>query len=418
VITALGLGLAAYIAVLAAGDVYLILVHVFAARNRLARERGELSRLSLERDQEPLICVQLPVHNEASMVGRAIDAACGLDWPRDRLEIQVLDDASTDETRRLAGDRMAAWSEKGARIFLHSRVDRTDYKAGLLREGLQLTTARYVAVFDVDYWPVPGVVRDLMGVLLADSRTAFVQARLDYRNREHNWLTRAQATELDTLIAYEHAARNWSGIPMTFSGTCAVWRRDAIEDAGGWSGRSLTEDLDLSLRALARGWRSRFLASVAVAGELPESFAILSAQRLRWGAGTAQQLRSWPWALHHQLAWHQSLVFFLLSQFHATVRVLLVALVGCVTWSAVSSSPGTGLLVASLCGVLAFIVLAKTIGALLAMRIVGRKLTLRSAVDIGLMWCLQVSLIPIACKAAWESLLPGQREFRRTPKKG
>lgn len=417
-ITILGLCLAAYIALLAAGDVYLILVHVLEARSRLARELLELGRLSLERDRQPLICVQLPVHNEASMVGRAIDAVCKLDWPKDRLEIQVLDDASTDETPRLAAERIAAWSSEGVRIVLHSRADRSDYKAGLLREGLGLTAARYIAVFDVDYWPDPGVIHSLMGILLADSRTAFVQARLDYRNRGHNWLTRAQAVELDTLIAYEHAARNWSGIPMTFSGTCAVWRREAIEDAGGWSGRSLTEDLDLSLRALARGWRSRFLASVAVAGELPESFAVLSAQRLRWGAGTAQQLRSWPWALHRRLAWHQSLAFFLLSQFHATVRVLLVALIGCVAWSAVSGSSGAGLLVASLCGVLAFIVLTKTTGACLALRVVGRKLTPRSAVDIGLMWGLQIALIPIACKAAWQSLLPGQREFRRTPKNG
>lgn len=417
-ITALGLGLAAYIAALAAGDIYLILVHVFEAKRRLARERLELGQLPREPDQQPLICIQLPVHNEASMVGRAIDAACGLDWPRDRLEIQVLDDASTDETPRLAAERIAAWSAHGSRISLHSRVDRSDYKAGLLREGLQLTTANYVAVFDVDYWPEPGVIRNVMSILLADSRTAFVQARLDYRNRQHNWLTRAQAVELDTLLAYEHAARNWSGIPMTFSGTCAVWRRAAIDDAGGWSGRSLTEDLDLSLRALAQGWRSRFLATVSVAGELPESFAVLSAQRLRWGAGTAQQFRHWPATLHRHLAWHQSLVFFLLSQFHATVRALLVGLTGCVAWSEVSGAPGAGLLLAALCGVLAFIVGAKTIGALLALRIVGRKLTLRSAVDIGLMWCLQLSLIPIACKSAWLSLLPGQLEFRRTPKKG
>lgn len=418
VITALGLGLAAYIAVLAAGDIYLILVHVFEARRRLARERLDLDRLSRESDQLPLICIQLPIHNEASMVARAINAACGLDWPKDRLEIQVLDDASTDETPRLAAERIAAWSAQGSRIFLHRRDDRSDYKAGLLREGLQLTAANYVAVFDVDYWPEPGVIRDLMGILLADSRTAFVQARLDYRNRQHNWLTRAQAVELDTLIAYEHAARNWAGIPMTFSGTCAVWRRGAIEDAGGWSGRSLTEDLDLSLRALARGWRSRFLATVAVGGELPESFAVLSAQRLRWGTGTAQQFRHWPRTLHHHLAWHQSLILFLLSQFHATVRVLLVVLAGCVAWSEVSHAPGAGPLLAAFCGVLVFIVGAKTIGALLALRIVGGKLTKRSAVDIGLMWCLQVSLIPIACKAAWHSLWPGQREFRRTPKKG
>lgn len=417
-ITAIALGLAVYIAVLTTGDIYLIMVHVFRARGLLARERLELDESLSAPGQQPLICVQLPVHNEASMVGRAIDALCGLDWPRDRLEIQVLDDASTDDTPRLAAERIAAWSSEGVGVFLHSRVDRADYKAGLLREGLQLTKANYVAVFDVDYWPSPNVIRALMGILLAEPRTAFVQARLDYRNREHNWLTRAQAMELDTLVAYEHAARNWSGIPMTFSGTCAVWRRQAIEDAGGWSGRSLTEDIDLSLRAFARGWRSRFLASMPVAGELPESFPVLSVQRLRWGAGTAQQLRLWPGALHRHLAWHQSFAFFLLSQFHATVRVLLVALAGCVFWSEISDSPHSELLLSSLCAVLAFIVLAKTAGALLAQRVVGRRLTLGSVVDVGLMWALQILLIPIACKAAWDGLWPGRREFHRTPKKG
>ena len=147
--TALGLGLAAYIAVLVTGDIYLILVHIFKASGKLARERLELGKSSAEQKQ-PLVCVQLPVQNEASMVVRAIDALCALNWPKERLEIPVLDDASTDDTRRLAAERISVWSREDIKVFLHCRVDRSEYKAELLREALQLAKAKYVAILEVD----------------------------------------------------------------------------------------------------------------------------------------------------------------------------------------------------------------------------------------------------------------------------
>ena len=162
-----------------------------------------------------------------------------------------------------------------------------------------------------------------MGVMSAGPHLSFVQARLGYRNRNRNWLTRAQATELDTLLAYEHATRNWLGVPISFNGTCAVWRRRAIEEAGGWSDRSLVEDQDLSFRAFARGWPCRFLTTVVVPGELPQSLSVLSAQRLRWGAGTAQQLRVFQSDLVRHLSVSNAALFVVLSLFHTMVRPLV-----------------------------------------------------------------------------------------------
>ena len=189
----------------------------------------------------------------------------------------------------------AHWRTEGFAIKHVMRAHRTDFKAGALSAGLQHTGAQYLAIFDADYRPPPSFLRDTMPALLAEPRLAFVQARLDYRNRERNVLTRAQALELDTLLAYEQAARSWAGIPMTFNGTCGVWRRKAIEEAGGWSGKSLAEDQDLSFRAFGLGWRSRYLVSVSAEGELPESFDVLVTQRQRWSTGTAQTFRDLPW---------------------------------------------------------------------------------------------------------------------------
>jgi cellulose synthase/poly-beta-1,6-N-acetylglucosamine synthase-like glycosyltransferase len=415
-IVALGLTLSAYVVVLALADIYLITFHLRYAKDCLAREHVALAIPSTA--PEPLICVQLPVHNEAGLVGQAIDSLCGLDWPKDCLEILILDDHSTDDTARIAQERVNHWSRAGLNVSLYRRTDRREYKAGLLKEGFERTSAAYIAIFDVDHWPTSGFLRAVMKVLLADPNLAFVQARLDHRNRNRNWLTRAQATELDMLLAYEHATRNWAGIPVTFNGTCAVWRRAAINDAGGWSGRSLTEDQDLSFRAFARSWRCRFLVSISVPGELPETFAALSTQRSRWTVGTVEQFRLPPWNVHKRLSWSQSLLFFLLSQFHATVRfavsVLVMLVVVAWLWM-----PERGILLSCMLVVAIDVIFCtKTIGAVLAMKILGRKFAANSALDLFYMWAIQVLLLPSATFASLKGLSPHRKEFVRTPKKG
>jgi cellulose synthase/poly-beta-1,6-N-acetylglucosamine synthase-like glycosyltransferase len=366
----------------------------------------------------PLVCVQLPVHNEAALVGRAIDVLCSLDWPRDRLEVLVLDDASTDGSMSIIQERRSVWTARGMCVRVHRRENRRDYKAGLLAEGLAKTKAQYIAVFDVDCWPGASTLRDLMTVLLVDPNAAFIQARLDHRNRNRNWLTRAQAQELDTLLAYEHAARNWAGIPIVFNGTSAVWRREAIEGAGGWNGRSLAEDQDLSYRVFAEGWTCRFLVSVAVPGELPESFAVLSIQRLRWGAGTAQQLHLFHHRLLRRLGWWRGAIFICSSLFHATVRLLLVLNGGLVAMLWLWQPPQAIIATVALAVAAAAMVVVKSCGSLRAAIVTGRPLDTGVILDVARMWALQALLVPNACRALIHALAPKRAEFVRTPKQG
>ena len=181
--------------------------------------------------------------NEAQLIESAVRALCALDWPREALELMILDD-STDETPAVVANIIARWRPQGFAIQHVRRTHRKDFKAGALAAGMRLTAAPYLAIFDADYQPPPSFLRETMAVLAADPGAGFVQARLGYRNRYQNLLTRTQALDLDTLLAYEQAARSWAGVPFTFNGTCGVWRRQAIEQAGGWSGDSLAEDQD------------------------------------------------------------------------------------------------------------------------------------------------------------------------------
>ena len=398
-------------------DIYLIAIHLRRGRREILRERRSLEVPTIMPNPVPLVCVQLPVHNEAGLVGPAIDALCSLDWPRERLEIMILDD-STDETSQIAGARTAEWRAAGFNISHVSRSHRQDYKAGALMAGLERTDAAYIAIFDVDYRPEPSFLRTTMSVMLAEPRAAFVQARISYRNREHNALTRAQALELDTFYAYDQAGRNWAGVPMTFNGTCAVWRRKAIEEAGGWSGRSLVEDQDLSFRAFALGWTCRNLVSVAVEGELPEYFGVLAVQRQRWGTGTAQAFRDLPWSLLRHLGWHQTAVFVLIALFYATFSVLLgtIAAVAAITWML---EPARAMIVfLGLLAVLAVVITLKSVGAVLATRILDRPLDRRFILDVAYMWLMHGALVLVVAKSLMTGFLSRQIPFVRTPKKG
>jgi cellulose synthase/poly-beta-1,6-N-acetylglucosamine synthase-like glycosyltransferase len=412
-----GLLLCGWVGLLLLADIYLIAVHLHASAQRLAQEHAWFTLPPKFPEPLPRVCVQVPVFNEAALVGAAIDAACALDWPRDRLEIMILDDSS-DETSAIAASRVARGQAAGFAIHHVVRDHRTDFKAGALADGLQLTDAPYLAIFDVDYQPPSSFLRHTVAALVTFPELAFVQARLDYRNRDRNRLTRAQALELDTFIAYEQAARNWAGIPMTFNGTCGVWRRQAIAEAGGWSGRSLVEDQDLSFRAFARGWQCLNLVSIGVEGELPESFDVLARQRQRWGTGTAQAFRDLPWALLRRLEWHQAAAFVLLASFYASAPAALVTTL-LITTAAWLIEPDVGRTTgAALLAVVCAIVVLKSIGSLLAARLLDRPTGLRFASDIVAMWLMEAALLPIVGKALVMGFLTRSMPFLRTPKKG
>jgi hypothetical protein len=194
----------------------------------------------------PRVTVQLPVYNEANVIGRLIDRACSLDYPSDRLEIQLLDD-STDETTAIAAARVAAWRRRGRRIEHICRSTRVGYKAGALSQGLRRARGDFLLVLDADFVPEPDLLRRLLPPF-TDARVGMVQAAWGYLNESDNWLTRAQALLLDAHFHIEQEARFRSGLFFNSNGTAGMWRRECVEEAGGWRATTLTEDLDLSYR--------------------------------------------------------------------------------------------------------------------------------------------------------------------------
>ena len=234
----------------------------------------------------PRVTVQLPMYNEDLVAERVIDAAAKLDWPRDRLEIQVLDD-STDHSADIARAAVEHWAAKGLDIKYLHRTDRTGYKAGALAEGMRAATGEYIAIFDADFVPPADVLYNVMPHM-GDAKVGMVQVRWDHLNRDASLLTKGQAIFLDGHFVIEHTARNRSGRFMHFNGTAGVWRKSTIDDAGGWQHDTLTEDLDLSYRAQLKGWQFVYLPQFAAPAELPPEMIAFKQQAHRWTKGSFQ----------------------------------------------------------------------------------------------------------------------------------
>ncbi len=237
----------------------------------------------------PVVTVQLPVYNELNVVNRLVDAVARLDYPRDRLHIQVLDD-STDETTRLARRRVAHHRGQGLDIEFVHRQDRRGFKAGALAHGLETARGELVAIFDADFVPPRDFLKRTVPYMVAQPRLAFVQTRWGYLNPGYSALTRVQTIALDGHFVVEHLGRNRNGLWMNFNGTAGIWRRAAIEAAGGWQADTLTEDVDLSFRAQLAGWQALYLPQVEAPAELPPQMAAFKRQQARWATGAAQVL--------------------------------------------------------------------------------------------------------------------------------
>ena len=237
-------------------------------------------------DQLPRVTVQLPMYNEDLVAERIIKAACKIDYPREKLEIQVLDDStdhSADIARR-ACDEMRALGHPVT--YLH-RTNRSGYKAGALAEGLKQATGEFIAIFDADFIPPIDIFYNVVDYF-TDPKVGMVQIRWDHLNRNASLLTKSQAIFLDGHFVIEHTARNRSGRFMHFNGTAGVWRRETIGDAGGWQHDTLTEDLDLSYRAQIKGWQFVYLPQHAAPAELPPEMIGFKQQAHRWTKGSAQ----------------------------------------------------------------------------------------------------------------------------------
>ncbi len=236
----------------------------------------------------PSVTIQLPLFNEPNVAARLIDASAAIRYPGG-LEIQVLDD-STDETPDIVAERVSTLRERGVAIEHIRREHRSGYKAGALADGLTRSRSELFAVFDADFLPQPDVLLTIVP-FFADPAIGMVQARWEHLNREDSMLTRVQAILLDAHFTVESAARNFGGCFFNFNGTAGVWRREAIEQAGGWSSSTLTEDLDLSYRSQLAGWKFIFVPGVAVPGELPELLSGFQEQQHRWAKGSVQTAR-------------------------------------------------------------------------------------------------------------------------------
>jgi cellulose synthase/poly-beta-1,6-N-acetylglucosamine synthase-like glycosyltransferase len=234
----------------------------------------------------PRVTVQLPIFNEKYVVERLLKAVSALEYPKELLEIQVLDD-STDETQEVAKNWTDFFRKQGFDLHYLHRDNRTGFKAGALEEGMKKAKGEYFAIFDADFVPSPDFLKKTLPYL-ANNEVGMVQVRWGHINQNYSLLTQIQSIFLDGHFVIEHTARNRSGRFFNFNGTAGIWRREAIEAAGGWEHDTLTEDLDLSYRAQLAGWKFVFLPDVVAPAELPVVMNAFKSQQQRWAKGSVQ----------------------------------------------------------------------------------------------------------------------------------
>jgi cellulose synthase/poly-beta-1,6-N-acetylglucosamine synthase-like glycosyltransferase len=287
-LSALDIVLALCIAVMAwvAFGLIVLIVRFVLDERRLGRDKSEPLCPPITGDI-PHVLVQLPVFNEPTVVENVLRTAAALEWPRDKLTIQLLDD-STDHTSEIAASVAAELRADGTDVQHVRREDRSGFKAGALAAGLALCDAPYVAMLDVDFRPPPDWLKCVMPRLIADPKAGFAQSRCEFTNYDTNWLTRVQGLLLDAHFLVEQQTRARAGWLFQFNGTGGIWRRAAIEAAGGWSAYSITEDLDLAIRAKLAGWHGIFVAEPPIPGQVPDTMRNWRRQQRRWSNGFVQ----------------------------------------------------------------------------------------------------------------------------------
>ena len=389
--------------------------------------------LDADPDSLPHVTIQLPHYNEATVVARLLEATAKMAYPRSKLEIQVLDD-STDESRAMARAKVqhlrhhAPALPEGTRedwngpldiVYIH-RVDRTGYKAGALDAGLTVAKGELVAIFDADFIPQNDFLTQLVGHFVgeANAKTGMVQARWGHMNRDLSLLTRVQALMLDGHHLVENRARAAAGWLFNFSGTGGMWRKEAIETAGGWQHDTLTEDLDLSYRAQMKGWKFVYREDVVTPAELPEDVSAFRAQQFRWAKGTVQTARKlMKRVLTSDLTISQRVeaMFHMTPHFAYPLMMVLSVLLLPALILMPATNPTTMLLIdLPLC--------IGTTGSLAAFYAMAESAQGRSRLSalktLPALLALGAGLAPHLTKAVWSGLNSMAGEFVRTPKHG
>jgi len=264
-------------------------------------------------DTPPFVTIQLPIYNEQYVVDRLIDNICRLKYPKDRFEVQLLDD-SNDETVEISRDKVAEYKKKGFNIDLITREKRIGYKAGALQYGLKYAKGEFIAIFDADFLPKPEFLIATIPYF-QNPGIGVVQTKWEHLNQDYSLITRLQAFQLNVHFTVEQSGRQAADYMLQFNGTAGVWRKETIEDAGGWEADTLTEDLDLSIRAQLKGWTIKYLEEIGSPAELPAEMNSLKSQQFRWmkgGAETAKKMLP--------TVWRSSLTR--KKKFHTTIHLL------------------------------------------------------------------------------------------------
>lgn len=262
----------------------------------------------------PLVTIQLPTFNEQYVVERLVDCIVKLDYPKEKLEIQLLDD-STDETTRILQQKVEEYEKQGFDIQLVRRPVREGFKAGALKYGLETAKGEFIAIFDADFLPNPDFLKRTIPYFLKNKNAGVVQTRWEHLNKNYSYLTQLQAFGLDAHFTVEQVGRNSKGHFMNFNGTGGVWRKACIYDAGNWEADTLTEDLDLSYRAQLKAWEFIYVEELGVPAELPASMNALKSQQFRWTKGAAENT-----VKNLKRVFAQKLPFG--TKFHATFHLL------------------------------------------------------------------------------------------------
>ncbi|MGM5469507.1 cellulose synthase family protein [Flavobacteriaceae bacterium LMO-SS05] len=268
------------------------LLHNYLSSKKSSKKECEQFDFS-NPEEVPLVTIQLPVYNEMYVMERLLDNIAEMDYPKDKLEIQVLDD-STDETVQTTFEQIQKLKQSGLDIQHIRRTDRKGFKAGALKEGLKIAKGEYIAIFDADFLPKKNWLKRTIPYF-KDEHIGVVQTRWGHLNRNYSVLTKIQAFALDAHFTLEQVGRNSRGHFINFNGTAGVWRKTCILDAGNWEGDTLTEDLDLSYRAQLKNWKFKYLEDVETPAELPVVISAARSQQFRWNKGGAENFRKMLW---------------------------------------------------------------------------------------------------------------------------
>ena len=379
------------------------------------RHRDRRPQLKPLPERLPRVTVQLPIFNEMYVVDRLLESVTAIRYPRELLEIQVLDD-STDETTRIAREAVDRYRAQGFDIHYLHRVDRTGYKAGALDAGLKVATGEFVLIFDADFVAPPEILEQSLGQF-GDPQVALVQARWGHINRDYSLLTQVQSVLLDGHFILEHGGRNRSGRFFNFNGTAGIWRKQAIVDAGGWEHDTLTEDLDLSYRAQMKGWRFVYLQELVSPAEVPVEMNAFKNQQHRWAKGSVQTCKKLlPRVLASDLPLHLKVE----AVFHLTANLAypLMVLLSLLMFPAMVIRYNMGmwemlivdvpLFMGATMSVCSFYMLSQK--EIFGEQWKGRLKYLPAALSVG------IGISVNNAKAVVEALVGHQSEFKRTPK--